>query len=103
MIDPLILHAFNDEMQKQAKVPGFALRGLVRDGGAVARTVGAPQVITAAKDSVALGKNIAQAPVVGGLWNRVKNVATGAGAAVQNFGATAGRTPIMQAAGQALT
>jgi hypothetical protein len=103
MIDPHVMCAFNDEMRKQAKVPGFAFHGMMRAAGTVGRSVGAPQAAAAAKDSFAFGKNVAHAAPAGGLWSRLKGITAGTGAAVQNFNAAAGHTPLMQFAGQALT
>jgi len=98
-LPPVLLEAFFDELEKQAKVPGFAFKGLMRDAPRVGAALGVPQVTSAVKDVGGMAQAGAKLPATG-FWDKARNTLRGVGHDINNFAARAQSTPIGQFAGQ---
>lgn len=98
VLTPILREAFFDELEKQAKVPGFML-AVQRGGGRAGAALGVPQVASAVKDSVGMAQASTKLPATG-FWAKARNTLTGVGYGINNVVAQAQNTPIGQAVGQ---
>ena len=99
VLTPILREAFFDELEKQAKVPGFMFRAVQRGGGRAGAALGVPAIASAVKDVGSFAQAGAKLPSTG-FWDKARNTFKGVGHDFNNFAARAQSTPIGQFMGQ---